>query len=115
MRRISSRSSQRRLLTHGRAGLVHLERRVSASLPWIVKDSASVSSSRSTSTSSISGRSPESLGEEYEPSAQAIRNWVAQAARDAGQRNDGLTTEEKQELTRLRRENKALREEPLNH
>jgi len=58
-----------------------------------------------------SGRSPESLGEEYEPSAQAIRNWVAQAERDEGQRTDGLTTEEKQELTRLRRENKALREE----
>ncbi len=57
------------------------------------------------------GRSPESLGEEYEPSAQAIRNWVAQAERDEGQRTDGLTTEEKQELTRLRRENKALREE----
>jgi len=57
------------------------------------------------------GRSPESLGEEYEPSAQAIRNWVAQAERDEGQRADGLTTEEKQELTRLRRENKVLREE----
>ena len=57
------------------------------------------------------GRSPESLGEEYEPSAQAIRNWVAQAERDEGQRTDGLSTEEKQELTRLRRENKALREE----
>ena len=57
------------------------------------------------------GRSPESLGEEYEPSAQAIRNWVAQAERDEGQRSDGLTTEEKNELARLRRENKALREE----
>lgn len=58
-----------------------------------------------------SGRNPESLAEEFEPSAQAIRNWVAQAARDEGQRTDGLTSEEKAELARLRRENKALREE----
>ena len=58
-----------------------------------------------------SGRNPESLAEEFEPSAQAIRNWVAQAERDAGQRTDGLTSEEKAELARLRRENKALREE----
>ena len=58
-----------------------------------------------------SGRNPESLAEEFEPSAQAIRNWVAQAARDEGKRTDGLTSEEKAELARLRRENKALREE----
>ena len=58
-----------------------------------------------------SGRNPESLAQEFEPSAQAIRNWVAQAARDEGQRTDGVTSEEKAELTRLRRENKALREE----
>jgi len=48
-----------------------------------------------------SGRNPESLAQEYEPSAQAIRNWVAQAERDEGQRTDGLTTEEKAELARL--------------
>lgn len=57
------------------------------------------------------GRSPESLAEEYEPSAQAIRNWVRQADRDEGKRRDGLTSEEKVELARLRRENRALREE----
>ena len=57
------------------------------------------------------GRSPESLAEEYEPSAQAIRNWVRQADRDEGKRRDGLTSEEKAELARLRRENRALREE----
>ena len=33
-----------------------------------------------------SGRSPESLAKEFEPTAQAIRNWVAQAERDAGRR-----------------------------
>src|SRR5712691_10669614 len=40
------------------------------------------------------GRTPEELAREFEPSAQAIRNWVKQAALDAGQRTDGLTTEE---------------------
>jgi transposase len=58
-----------------------------------------------------SGRSPESLAEEYEPSAQAIRNWVRQADRDEGKRTDGLTSAEKEELARLRRENRALKEE----
>ena len=33
------------------------------------------------------GRTPESLSREFEPSAQAIRNWVAQADRDAGRRD----------------------------
>ena len=41
------------------------------------------------------GRTPEELAREFEPSAQAIRNWVKQAALDAGQRTDGLTTEER--------------------
>jgi transposase len=58
-----------------------------------------------------SGRSPESLAEEYEPSGESIRNWVKQAERDSGKRQDGLTTEEKDELARLRRENRTLREE----
>ena len=57
------------------------------------------------------GRSPESLAEEYEPSGQSIRNWVRQEERDAGRRSDGLTSEEKEELKRLRRENRRLREE----
>jgi transposase len=50
------------------------------------------------------GRTPEELSREFEPSAQTIRNWVHQAERDAGQRTDGLTTPEREELTRLRRE-----------
>jgi transposase len=57
------------------------------------------------------GREPEELARQFEPSAQAIRNWVAQAARDDGHRQDGLTTDEREELRRLRRENKTLREE----
>jgi transposase len=57
------------------------------------------------------GRTPEELARQFEPSAQAIRNWVKQADLDVGQRSDGLTTEEGEELRRLRRENRALREE----
>ncbi len=55
------------------------------------------------------GRTPESLAKEFEPSAQTIRNWADQAARDGGQRTDGLTTDERAEMTRLRRENRQLK------
>lgn len=58
-----------------------------------------------------SGRSPESLEKEFEPSAQTIRNWVKQADLDTGRRTDGLTSAEREELVRLRRENLRLREE----
>ena len=40
------------------------------------------------------GRTPGDLAREFEPSAQAIRNWLAQADRDAGERTDGLRTDE---------------------
>jgi transposase len=57
------------------------------------------------------GRDPEQLAQEFEPSAESIRNWVKQADRDEGRREDGLTTAERDELRRLRRENRQLREE----
>jgi transposase len=57
------------------------------------------------------GRNPEELAEKFEPTAQSIRNWVAQADRDDGRREDGLTTAERDEIRRLRREVKTLREE----
>jgi len=57
------------------------------------------------------GRSPESLAQEYEPTSQAIRNWVRQAECEEGKRSDGMTSAEKEELGRLRRENRTLREE----
>jgi transposase len=57
------------------------------------------------------GRTPEELARKFEPSAGAIRNWVIQAARDEGSRLDGLTTAEKAEVQRLRREVRVLREE----
>ena len=58
-----------------------------------------------------SGRTPEALASEFEPTAQTIRNWVQQADRDAGLRHDGLTTAEREELKALRRENQRLKEE----
>ena len=57
------------------------------------------------------GRAPEELAKQFEPSAQSIRNWVGQVDRDEGKREDGLTTQEREELQRLRRENERLREE----
>ena len=56
-----------------------------------------------------SGRSPEALAREFEPSAPTIRSWVRQADLDEGRRDDGTTTRERDELRRLKRENKQLR------
>jgi len=50
------------------------------------------------------GRTPEELAREFEPSGQTIRNWVEQAAADRGERPGQLTSVEREELTRLRRE-----------
>src|SRR5712692_5627110 len=58
-----------------------------------------------------SGRTPQALSRDFEPSAQAIANWVRQADVDEGVRQDGLTTSEREGLHRLRREVKQLREE----
>lgn len=55
------------------------------------------------------GRSPEELSREFEPSAQSISNWVAQADRDEGKRKDGLTSAEREELRQLRKENRQLK------
>jgi transposase len=64
------------------------------------------------------GRDPADLAREFEPSAQAIRNWVAVADRQEGRREAKpapaeatLTAAEREELARLRRENKQLRQE----
>ena len=57
------------------------------------------------------GRTPDELSREFEPSAEAIRQWVKQADRDDGRRADGLTSAERDELHRLRRENRRLRQE----
>jgi len=57
------------------------------------------------------GRSALSLAKEFEPTEQTIRNWIKQAQLDAGERKDGLTSTESEELRRLRRENKQLKME----
>ncbi|MET8538673.1 transposase, partial [Streptomyces sp. NPDC005065] len=50
-------------------------------------------------------RMAEELGVHHE----ALRNWIRQAEADAGERDDLLTTEEKDELAQLRREVRELR------
>lgn len=55
------------------------------------------------------GRNPNELSRQFECSAQTIRNWVAQEQADAGERDDILTSAEREELRRLRRENRQLK------
>jgi transposase len=55
------------------------------------------------------GRSPREPAQEFEPCYETIRAWVKQADRDEGRSACGLTSEERGELRRLRRENKQLR------
>ena len=52
------------------------------------------------------GRSVESLAREFEPCTATIHGWIKQAEADAGERSNVLTSEEREELRRLRRENK---------
>ena len=56
-----------------------------------------------------SGRSPEAVAREFEPSAATVQNWVRQADIDEGRRSDRTTTRERDELGRLKRGNKRLR------
>ena len=58
------------------------------------------------------GRSTTELAQEFGPPPPSIRNWVAWAMRDAGEDGNGkesLTQSEREELNRLRRENRQLR------
>ena len=58
-----------------------------------------------------SGRTPEELSREFEPSAAAIAGWVRRADAEDGTRPDVMATAEREELARLRRENRQLRQE----
>lgn len=58
-----------------------------------------------------SGKTIPELARELGCSTESLRNWSKQADLDAGRRKDGLTSEERTELARLRRENKVLAEE----
>ena len=57
------------------------------------------------------GRGVEELAREFEPCAATIHGWIKQADRDGHRCADGLTSEERDELRRLRRENRQLRQE----
>jgi transposase len=57
------------------------------------------------------GRTPEELSREFEPSAASIAGWVRRADAEDGTRPDVMTAAEREELARLRRENRQLRRE----
>ena len=57
------------------------------------------------------GRTPASLAKEFGPTAWTIATWVKQDAREAGKGDSGLTSAEREELAKLRRENRRLKEE----
>jgi transposase len=57
------------------------------------------------------GRTPASLSKEFGPTPWSIALWVKRAQRDDGTGDGGLTNAEREELSRLRRENRKLKEE----
>ena len=58
-----------------------------------------------------SGQAVGSVARDLDLTETALREWVRRADADAGERQDVLTSEERQELARLRREVKTLRQE----
>jgi transposase len=56
-------------------------------------------------------RSIGQVARDFDLTETAVREWVRQAERDAGERLDGLTSEERDELAKLRRDNRRLRED----
>ena len=57
------------------------------------------------------GRTPRELSESLGVSEQTLRNWRRQDRLDRHERDDGLTSDERDELRRLRRENQRLTQE----
>ena len=56
-----------------------------------------------------SGRSMLEVSSEFKIARQTVANWLKQDDLDSGRRDDGVTTDERKELTQLRRENKRLK------
>ena len=57
------------------------------------------------------GQTVSEIAREFEISTDSVRHWLKQAERDAGSRQDGLSTPERKELAQLRRDNRRLRME----
>ena len=57
------------------------------------------------------GRTASELAQSLGVSAQTLRNWRRQDQLDRHERDDGVTSDEREELARLRRENVRLRQE----
>lgn len=65
-------------------------------------------------SSRCAGRGNRTIGQvakDFDLTETAVRDWVTQAVLDAGTRADGLTSAEREELARLRQENRRLRED----
>src|SRR5258708_22318474 len=58
-----------------------------------------------------SGKPDAEIAREPGMTGETLRLWLKQADLDEGKRSDGLTSDEQEELRRLRRENRILREE----
>ena len=59
----------------------------------------------------LAGRSVRDVAESLGCSDQSLHNWVRQEQLDRHERDDGLTSAEREELRRLRRENVRLKQE----
>ncbi|MEM7507553.1 MAG: transposase, partial [Pseudomonadota bacterium] len=57
------------------------------------------------------GKSIRELAQEFEPCAETIYAWIKQADRDGGRRADTLSSDERDEPRRLRKENRQLKQE----
>jgi transposase len=59
-------------------------------------------------------RSVGQVARDFDLTETAVREWVKQAERDSGARQDGgLTSAERREMVELRRENRRLREDEI--
>src|SRR5260370_17422674 len=59
-----------------------------------------------------SGKPHAEIARELGMTGETLRLWLKQADLDEGKRSDGLTSDEQEELRRLRRQNRILRDEP---
>jgi transposase len=57
------------------------------------------------------GRSVRDVAESLGVSQQSLRKWIKQTELDGRERDDGLRSDEREELRRLRRENARLKQE----